>query len=298
MIAGKHYIKGIQNRINSVLLDYIPTEECKLGRRVVDAMCYSLMIGGKRIRPALCIGATEAVGGSIESVVPLACAVEMIHTYSLIHDDLPAMDDDTLRRGSLTCHKKFDEATAILAGNALLILAFEILAGLDNTENLPLKNILKIIHKISIAAGFRGMIGGQMQDVNSEGTLLSKKQLKNMHFLKTGMIIRASVICGAIMGCANSYQLEHLRKYSSNLGLAFQVIDDILNVVGDSASLGKSVGTDSICGKNTYPSTIGLDASKKKAHRLICDALDALKIFDDRANPLRAIAHYVLGRNA
>ncbi len=261
--------------------------------RIVQAMHYSLIAGGKRIRPILCIAASEAVGGNADDVLPAACALEMVHTYSLIHDDLPAMDNDDLRRGKPTCHVAFDEATAILAGDALLTLAFRILSSINENNS---SNHLKVIHKISFAAGYNGMIKGQMRDIASEGTLLSLKELEDMHSLKTGALIEASIFSGALLGCGTPKQIDQLEIYAKNIGLAFQVTDDILNIEGDPAVMGKAVGTDNARGKSTYPSIMGLNKSKEFARKLVRNALQALDDFDNNSDSLRTIACYIIER--
>lgn len=265
-------------------------------RRIVNAMRHSLMAGGKRIRPVLCITAAQAVGGKAEDAIGAACALEMIHTYSLIHDDLPAMDNDVLRRGKPTCHITFDEATAILAGDALLTLAFEILSLIEFINNKNALKWLRVINIIAKAAGYKGMIEGQMKDISAEGTLLSLKDLEKMHALKTGALIQASIITGAILGDGNFEQIEKLKIYANNIGLAFQVADDILNVEGDSTIMGKDVGTDQAREKNTYPSALGIEKSKGYAKKLVNNALQALDNFDNKSDPLRAIAHYIIAR--
>lgn len=265
-------------------------------RHIVKAMKYSLMAGGKRIRPILCLAATEAVGGNLESALPAACALEMIHTYSLIHDDLPAMDDDVLRRGKPTCHVAFDEATAILAGDALLTLAFQILSSPVKIKESEALIWLNVIHVISIAAGFKGMIDGQMKDIISEGTSLSLDDLENMHALKTGALIEASIFSGAILGNGSQEQIKKLGIYAKNIGLAFQITDDILNVEGNPAVMGKAVGTDKNRKKSTYPLIMGLNESKKFATNIINNALKAIELFDNKADPLRAVARYILKR--
>lgn len=261
--------------------------------RIVQAMHYALMAGGKRVRPILCIAASEAVGGNADDVLPAACALEMIHTYSLIHDDLPAMDNDDLRRGKPTCHKAFDEATAILTGDALLTLAFQIFSSITLINS---SNRLRIIHKISFAAGHNGMIEGQMKDIASEGTLLSLKELEDMHSLKTGALIEASIFSGALLGGGSPKQIDQLEIYAKNIGLAFQVTDDILNIEGDPAVMGKAAGTDNARGKNTYPSIMGLSKSKKFAKKLVHNALQALDDFDNNSDSLRAIGYYIIER--
>jgi geranylgeranyl diphosphate synthase, type II len=267
--------------------------------RITDAVDHSLMSGGKRLRPILCIAASEVVvaeGSSVDNVLPVACALEMIHTYSLIHDDLPAMDNDELRRGRPTCHMAFDEATAILAGDALLTMAFETLSFSANKQGVNPAGWLRIIELIAGSSGVHGMVEGQMQDIFSEGNILSLESLKKMHRLKTGALIEASVCSGAILSGAQEHQLDHLKNYAQNIGLAFQVVDDILNVEGDPDLLGKAVGSDQQRKKSTYPSLLGLKESKIFAEKLIKTALQALENFDNRADPLRAIAGYIIDR--
>jgi geranylgeranyl diphosphate synthase type II len=263
---------------------------------LIQAMKYSLMAGGKRIRPVLCLGASEAVGGKPEDALTAACAIEMIHTYSLIHDDLPAMDDDGLRRGKPTCHIAFDEATAILAGDALLTLAFETLSATLPEDTRLAAKWLKVIRIIATAAGCKGMIQGQMLDIASEGCKLSVGELESMHSLKTGALIEASLHCGALIADAGAHQKAMLKTYGRNIGLAFQVTDDILNVEGNPELMGKAIGTDQKHDKSTYPSILGLEASKKFAQKLIRDALKALENFDKKAEPLRSLAIYVIER--
>lgn len=264
--------------------------------RIVQAMHYSLMAGGKRVRPILCIAASEAVGGNADDVLPAACALEMIHTYSLIHDDLPAMDNDDLRRGKPTCHIAFDEATAILAGDALLTLAFRILSSINLINEKNSSNWLRVVHRISFAAGHNGMIEGQMRDIASEGTLLSLEELENMHSLKTGALIEAAIFSGALLGGGSPRQIDQLEIYAKNIGLAFQVADDILNVEGDPAVMGKAAGTDNARGKSTYPSIMGLNESKEFAKKIVRNALQALDDFDNKSDPLSAIACYIIER--
>ncbi len=297
MFDLKSYLAAKQIPINDFLQETI--KKTANSGRISEAMEYSLMAGGKRIRPVLCMAACEAVNGNYKYALPAACSIEMIHTYSLIHDDLPAMDDDILRRGKLTSHVKYDEATAILAGDALLTLAFKTLstAGLsikgDNTAALKW---LEIISFISTAAGFEGMIEGQMRDIVAEKTVLDFNQLEQIHLLKTGALIKASVLTGAILGKGTGEQLQHLEIYGKNIGLAFQVADDILNIEGDPLVMGKTAGTDNLHGKNTYPFLIGLAESKQFAEKLIARALDSMDFFGAKADPLRAIASYIIKR--
>ena len=266
------------------------------GDTITQAMRYSLMAGGKRIRPVLCLAAAKAVDGKPEDVLTAACALEMIHTYSLIHDDLPAMDNDELRRGKPTCHIAFDEATAILAGDALLTLAFETLASVSIANGHQAANWLQVIQIIALAAGSRGMIQGQMLDMAAEGHKIGIHELESMHALKTGALIEASLRCGALLAGASEIQLDFLNTYARNIGLAFQVADDILNIEGNPALMGKAVGTDKLHAKSTYPSAIGLETSKQFAQKLVRQALQAIETFDNKAEPLRAIATYVIER--
>lgn len=263
------------------------------GPRLTEAMRYSLMAGGKRIRPNLCIAAAEAVGGAPEHALAAACALEMIHTYSLIHDDLPAMDDDDLRRGKPTCHKAFDEASAVLAGDALLTLAFEVLAGMQ-AGSPPVR--LEVIRLIAAAAGFRGMVLGQMLDIGLEGRSLSVEEVEYLHRRKTGDMIRAALVSGALLAGGAEEQVRRIEAYGRAVGLAFQVVDDILNVEGDPAVMGKAAGTDKLRRKNSYPELLGLAKSKEFAHNLKAEAISALAGFDTRADPLRAIAAYIVER--
>ena len=264
--------------------------------RIVQAMRFSLLSGGKRIRPVLCLAAADAVGKTGSSVMAAACALEMIHTYSLIHDDLPAMDDDTLRRGNPTCHVAFDEATAVLAGDALLTLAFQTLSTIHPSSEIESDKLLDVIHFISKAAGYQGMVHGQMLDVDTEGSRLELNELQAMHRLKTGALIEASVYAGAVLGGGDADQSRCLSEYARCIGLAFQVADDILNVEGDPVIMGKAVGTDANRLKNTYPALMGLEGSRSFARNLIQDALKAIEYFDNKTEPLRAIARYIVER--
>lgn len=257
-----------------------------------DALRYSLLAGGKRIRPVLCIAAEEISGSNDSKSILCACALEMIHTYSLIHDDLPAMDDDDLRRGKLTCHKKFDEATAILAGDALLTKAFEILSN----QNLSPEIMIKTIRIISQASGERGMVSGQMKDMESESKPVSLKELKEIHMKKTGALIRASLKSGAVIGGCDEKGIYHLDEYGKLIGLAFQVTDDILNVSGDPEIMGKSAGTDEKNNKATYPALMGLEESEKYAEDLINQSIEHLGYFKNNGYPLISLAKYILNR--
>jgi len=285
------YLARNNDRLDRALVNYLASSGS--GSRLAEAMRYSLMAGGKRLRPHLCIAATEAVRGSLETALPAACALEMIHTYSLIHDDLPAMDDDELRRGKPTCHVAFDEATAILAGDALLTLAFHVLASMPAV--LP-ERCLAVIRIIAAAAGPGGMVEGQMLDMASEGRRLTPEELKNLHTLKTGAMIEAALVCGAVVTGGSRTQIDAVREYGKAIGLAFQVVDDILNVEGDPAVMGKAAGTDRVHRKNSYPDLWGLEKSKEFAQNLIQMAIQAIADFDAGADALRALAHYVVDR--
>ncbi len=294
MVELNSYIKQKNRMIDAALEKMIQASETS--PTLVRAMGYSLMAGGKRIRPVLCLAACEAVGGLAVDALAAACALEMIHTYSLIHDDLPAMDDDELRRGKATCHIAFDEATAILAGDALLTLAFEVLSSVPHADEGQAARWLEVIHLVSRAAGFQGMVQGQMLDIASEGLTLAADELKNMHRLKTGALIEASLACGALLGGADQRQKDLLNRYARKIGLAFQVADDILNVEGNPEVMGKSTGTDSLRNKSTYPSVLGIQASREFAEKLVQDSLQAIENFDKGADPLRAIARYIIER--
>ncbi len=285
----KNYLARQREKIDRALNQMLPENSARL----VSAMRHSLMAGGKRLRPILCLAAAEAVGSNPETAMTAACALEMIHTYSLIHDDLPGMDNDELRRGKPTCHMAFDEATAILAGDALLTLAFELLSSEDGWTPEHALRHLRVIHLISRAAGHRGMVEGQMRDMAAEHTQLNQEQLEALHSLKTGALIEASVRCGALLGGGSPEQTERLGSYARHIGLAFQVTDDILNVEGDPDIMGKAAGTDQNRSKSTYPSLMGLEQSRTFAGKLAAQAVLALKDFDSKSEPLRAIAAYI-----
>jgi geranylgeranyl diphosphate synthase type II len=257
------------------------------------SMEYSLMAGGKRLRPVLCLAWAELVGGDAARVLDFACAIECIHTYSLIHDDLPAMDNDDLRRGKPSNHKKFDEATAILAGDGLLTEAFTLAASL----NLPPERILRAIFHLSTAAGPRGMVGGQILDMGLTGKSASLPQLREMHAKKTGALIESSCVTGCILGGGGPSEQGLASEYGRAIGLAFQVTDDILDVVGDEVTLGKPVGSDEAQGKSTYPALMGIEKSRLLARESVDQAVAALAGFaHPRADFLRTVALYILDR--
>jgi geranylgeranyl diphosphate synthase, type II len=289
----RHQQTFVENGLNQIL-ESLPEDS-----RITAAVRHCLTSGGKRLRPILCLASAESVspqGSSVDNVLDVACALEMIHTYSLIHDDLPAMDNDELRRGKPTCHVAFDEATAILAGDALLTMAFETLSSTAIKQQRNPAGWLRVIELIARSSGVHGMVEGQMQDISSEGKTSSLDFLKKMHCLKTGALIEASVCSGAILSGTDEHKLRLLKSYAQNIGLAFQVVDDILNVEGDPDILGKAVGSDKKRNKNTYPSLLGLQESKNFAEKLVKMALQALDDFDNRSDPLRAIARYIIDR--
>ncbi len=255
-----------------------------IDEKILQAMEYSLMSGGKRLRPILLMATADAVSKSGEKFLPVACALEMIHTYSLIHDDLPAMDNDDYRRGKLTNHKVFGDAMAILAGDGLLTLAFEVMTRQKDVEP---KILLQVFHEISTAAGIAGMVGGQSIDLQSEGKHINMMTLRKMHIGKTGALFLAAIRSGAILAGASKDQLDALTLYAENFGLAFQITDDILDVTGDEKSLGKPVGSDAKNGKSTYVTLMSLDEAKFLAEKTVETALDALKYFGDEADFLR-----------
>jgi geranylgeranyl diphosphate synthase type II len=261
--------------------------------RVVEAMRYSLFAGGKRLRPILCLAASEAVGGDLKAAMPAGCALEMIHTYSLIHDDLPAMDDDDLRRGKPTNHKVFGEAIAILAGDGLLTEAFVLLSGYNSL--LP-ERAVQVIGVIAEAASYRGMVGGQVVDILSQKKRADLETVQQMHSRKTAALIAAATESGALAGKGSEAQVAALARYGRAIGLAFQIADDILDIEGDTELLGKTTGADVARGKVTYPAAVGLERSRQAANEMVNDALAALEGFDDRANPLRSLANYIITR--
>jgi len=269
---------------------------------LTQAMSHSLMAGGKRLRPVLCMASAQASGGDFTLALPPACAIEMIHTYSLIHDDLPAMDDDELRRGIPTCHKAFSEATALLAGDALLTYAFTILScPAPYFKTFPDNDILlELVCMISRAAGASGMVEGQMMDMLAPDLDMPKaaalSYLKKLHWLKTGQMINVSVQAGAVAVGASSDVVDQLGLYSEKIGLAFQVVDDILNVEGDPVIMGKAAGSDAEHEKLTFPALLGLEPSRQFAENLVTEAKDTLASFGEKARPLMAIADYIITR--
>ena len=267
------------------LLDFIPEIDHK-SITIYESMKYSLTAGGKRLRPVLLLAACEFAGGDINNAIPYACAIEYIHTYSLIHDDMPEMDNDDLRRGVPTNHKVFGEAMALLAGDGLLSTAFEVMHRdelLYLEEDIRLKRRIRAAYEISKYAGCRGMVAGQVADIEAEGKQCSREMLDYIHINKTAALIMASVRAGAQLGGADDKMLESLTNYAENLGLAFQIVDDILDVVGDEATLGKKTGVDLENNKSTYPALYGLEASQARLEELTQNAVDALADYYDNA---------------
>ncbi len=263
--------------------------------KIYEAMRYSLLAGGKRLRPILCLTTCELLGGTIEMAMPTACALEMIHTMSLIHDDLPAMDNDDYRRGQLTNHKVFGEDIAILAGDGLLAYAFEFVA--TQTENVAPKNIIEVIARLGRTVGAAGLVGGQVLDLESEGkTDITAEVLTFIHTHKTGALLETSVVSGAILAGAGEEDVQRLSQYAQNIGLAFQIIDDILDITATQEELGKTAGKDLLAQKATYPSLWGIEESRNQAQQLVDSAIEKLDRYKDKAQPLRAIAQYIVNR--
>jgi geranylgeranyl diphosphate synthase type II len=263
---------------------------------VHEAMRYSLFAGGKRVRPILALASAEALGAPIADLLPIAGSLELIHTYSLIHDDLPAMDDDDLRRGRPTCHKVYGEAIAILAGDGLLNMAFEVLSDPRHLKAVPAARMLAIIRELSTASGVFGMVGGQVVDIQSEGTEVDFPTLEYIHTHKTGALIRASVRLGALYARAGKRQFAALSRYGEMVGLAFQIADDILDLTGTREEIGKDVGSDLKKDKKTFPSFYGLEESRRRAVEVSDKAVASLHGFGRAADPLRELAKYIVQR--
>ena len=288
----KQYLEARRQMVEDALEAALPEQEGPEAR-VIEAMRYSLFAGGKRLRPILCLAAAEAVGGEVEDAMAAACGLEMIHTYSLIHDDLPAMDDDDLRRGVPTNHTVFGEAIAILAGDGLLTEAFVLLSSGTNPVS---ERTVELIRVIAKAASYRGMVGGQVVDMLSQNKPADLETVKQMHSLKTAALISAAAEAGALAGNGTEDKVAALARYGTAVGLAFQIADDILDIEGDTEVLGKSTGSDEARGKVTYPAAIGLERSREAARNLVDEALEALEGFDEKADPLRALASYIVTR--
>jgi geranylgeranyl diphosphate synthase type II len=261
-------------------------------------MRYSVLGGGKRIRPILAIASFEAVGGETEAILPFACALEMVHAYSLIHDDLPAMDNDNIRRGRPTTHRVFGEAIAILAGDALLTEAFQTMSRGALDHDIDAALAIDIVREISFAAGAKGMVAGQVVDMESEGREVNLPTVEYIHTHKTGALILASVRTGAKLGQASSDQLGAITRYGERIGLAFQIVDDVLNLTGQKSELGKNVRSDEARKKATYPALVGVVESKRLAEGLLVEAIASIKILGKNADPLRGIAQYLIRRRS
>lgn len=289
----KEYLESRRILIEKELEKFLPDEK-KWPETLHKAMLYSIRAGGKRLRPILTLAACETIGAPIERVIPVAVALETIHTYSLIHDDLPAMDDDDLRRGKSTNHKIFGEAVAILAGDALLTEAFYIMTHYKHPE-VDSNILLEVIASIAEAAGSKGMAGGQVIDLESEKKKITLEELERLHQHKTGRLIEVSIEAGAKLAGGNRAQIEALSLYGKKIGLAFQIADDILDIEGGE-EIGKDIGSDVAHEKATYPSLLGIESSKKLASTLIEEAIQSLKIFGNQAISLCEIAQYVISR--
>lgn len=293
----KQQLNIYSNMASARLLEVFSEKDC-LQKSVYDAMSYSVLAGGKRIRPVLALSVCDMLGGEVEDALRFAVAIECIHTYSLIHDDLPCMDNDDLRRGIPTCHKKFGEATALLAGDGLLTFAFEYMTDMSGYKNTPPTSVLKIVNEIATGAGCDGMIGGQVVDLECEGkTDVDEEMLTYLHNRKTGALIRVSALAGAISANADDEQISAITKYADCIGLAFQIQDDVLDCTGDATVLGKPIGSDAENEKVTYVTLLGIENARKKAKQLTEAAIAALDIFGEKAEFLRELALYLQNRN-
>ena len=286
------YLKERQSWVEEALEQSLPI--CQ-PEKIYEAMRYSLLAGGKRLRPILCLASCELMGGTREMSMPTACALEMIHTMSLIHDDLPAMDNDDYRRGKLTNHKVFGEDIAILAGDGLLAYSFEYAA--TQTKNVQPQRLIEVIARLGRTVGAAGLVGGQVLDLESEGkTDITAETLTFIHTHKTGALLETSVVSGAILAGAADEDIGRLSRYAKNIGLAFQIIDDILDITSTQEELGKTAGKDLRAQKATYPSIWGIEASRNQAQTLIDEAIAELSTYPPQAEPLRAIAQFIVNR--
>jgi geranylgeranyl diphosphate synthase type II len=294
-LSAAQYLSQGKEYIDAAICGYLPNENT-FPASIHKSMLYSILAGGKRLRPVLLIAAAEAVGGNRQDILPFAVATEYIHTYTLIHDDLPALDDDDLRRGKPTNHKVFGEAIAVLAGDALLTQAFYLMTDSSLMSSIPPEKILQAAHDMTDAIGTSGMIGGQVVDIESEGKPISSETLEYIHVHKTGCLIKACIRAGAILSQSKLDQLEALSNYGGQIGLAFQIVDDILDITADQSQLGKDIGSDVDKKKATYPALYGLDKSKKKADELVEEGIACLEIFGEKADPLRDIGLFFTQR--
>jgi len=293
--ALARYLEERRLVVDEALARYVPAADAH-PKTIHEAMRYSVFAGGKRLRPILILAATETANGLADQALPAAAAIELIHTYSLIHDDLPAMDDDEYRRGRLTCHKVYGEAMAILAGDALLTQAFILLSTEPAMNQIGAGARLRVIHEIAQAAGSTGMVGGQVVDILQEDRLVDLATLEYLHEHKTGALFRACLRVGGIIASAGPGQMEALTCYGERIGLAFQIVDDILDLEGDLAALGKQAGSDTRKHKATFPALLGLEESRGRAHRLAEEAKEAMNLFGARGEVLRALADFVVTR--
>lgn len=286
------YLAEIQPQVEAALDNSLPVV---YPEKIYQAMRYSLLAGGKRLRPVLCLATCEMLGGTLDMAMPTACALEMIHTMSLIHDDLPAMDNDDYRRGKLTNHKVYGEDIAILAGDGLLAYSFEYIAR--ETQKVPAERVLQVIAKLAHAVGADGLVGGQVVDLECEGQSdTTVETLTYIHTHKTGALLESCVVCGAILAGASAEQLQKLSRYAQNIGLAFQIIDDILDITATQEELGKTAGKDLQAQKATYPKLWGLEQSRLQAQKLVDEAKGELASFGEKARPLMALADFITSR--
>lgn len=294
MIIEK-YIEDMAGRVDRALEEHL-ARSLAIPARLLEAMRYAIFSGGKRLRPIILIASASAAGGWEERFMPAACAVEMIHTYSLIHDDLPAMDDASLRRGRATVHRAFDEAMAVLAGDALLTEAFYLLGRMGRSGEVHAGRAVEVVADMAGACGPSGMVGGQVLDVEEGDQPPTIDRVRKIHALKTAAFFEASARAGAFLAGAAPGEVKSLGRYGVALGRAFQVVDDLLDVEGDEAEVGKDVGADERQNKATFPALVGIDAARAEASALIREAVDALSPFDVRADPLREIARFAFNR--
>lgn len=297
MVEIQRYLQERKTLVDEALGRYLPGEE-HYPSIIFQAMRYSLFAGGKRVRPILAIAAAEAVGATAEEVMPLACALECIHTYSLIHDDLPALDNDDYRRGRLTNHKVFGEADAILAGDGLLTFAFELLSNAQHWPHYRPERILPVVYDIAYAIGGFGMIGGQVVDLQMEGQVVDLTTLQYIHAHKTGALLRTSVRSGAVLAGGTPAEVEALTEYGRHIGLAFQIMDDILDVRGDEQLMGKALRKDEERHKATYPRLVGLAESERRAQAAVTAGIAVLDLFGTRGRLLRELAQFIITRDS
>ncbi|GAP99240.1 geranylgeranyl diphosphate synthase CrtE [Leptolyngbya sp. NIES-2104] len=288
----KGYLAAKQQQVETALDRAFPVV---FPDKIYEAMRYSLFAGGKRLRPVLCLATCDLLGGTPEMAMPTACALEMIHTMSLIHDDLPAMDNDDYRRGKLTNHKVFGEAVAILAGDGLLAYAFEHIV--EETKNVPADRLIKVIARLGRAVGAAGLVGGQVVDLDCEGKKdVTLDTLNFIHTHKTAALLEASVVSGGILAGGSDSDIQHLTRYAQAIGLAFQIVDDLLDITSTQEELGKSIGKDMTVEKATYPRLLGMEESRRQAEQLVEQAKAEVAGFGEKAIPLMAIANYITAR--